>query len=61
MVIINKKNNDINFILKGNIIYWNSTKCKCIIRSIFGSELYIIVTGIDIGIILKGILEIITE
>jgi hypothetical protein len=42
---------------KANIVYWISVKYKRVIRSILVSELYILVLGFDIGIVLKGIFD----
>lgn len=41
-----------NFNIYGNIVHWNSTKCKQVTRSVLASELYGIVGGFDNAIAL---------
>ena len=43
--------------LRGNIIHWQSTKCKRITRSTLASEIYAMVTGADIAHALKTTLD----
>ena len=50
-------NNNKCFSLRGNIIHWSSVKCKRITRSALASELYGMVSGIDIGIAIKTSLD----
>jgi hypothetical protein len=49
------------FCIKGNLIYWSSTKSKRITRSILASEIYSIITGINIAFALGLILELIVK
>jgi hypothetical protein len=42
-----------NFELYGNIVHWNSTKCKRVTRSVLASELYGMVGGFDNAIALS--------
>ncbi|KAH8894751.1 hypothetical protein GQ53DRAFT_780132 [Thozetella sp. PMI_491] len=42
----------------GNVIYWSSTKCKRVIRSILASEIYGITAGFDIGYVLNHMLAL---
>lgn len=37
-----------------NIIHWISIKCKKITRSVLAFELYILVLGFDIGVVIKS-------
>ncbi|KAF2726445.1 hypothetical protein EJ04DRAFT_571271 [Polyplosphaeria fusca] len=42
-----------DFQIKGNIVHWNSIKCKRVTRSVLASELYGMVGGFDIAIALS--------
>jgi len=42
-----------NFEIKGNIVHWNSVKCKRVTRSVLASELYGMVGGFDNAIALR--------
>jgi hypothetical protein len=48
------------FIIKGNLIYWSSTKSKRITRNILASEIYSIITGVDITYAISSTLKLIT-
>jgi hypothetical protein len=48
-----------SFAFTGNIMHWNSTKCKRITRSTLASEVYEIMNEVNIGIALATTLEII--
>jgi hypothetical protein len=39
--------------MRGNLIYWSSTKSKRVTRSVLASEIYAIVASVDIAIILS--------
>ena len=43
--------------LLGNLIHWQSTKCKRVTRSTLASEIYAMVTGADIAHALKTTLD----
>ena len=45
----------------GNLIYYSSTKSKRVIRSILASEIYRIVGGVNIAIIINATINIITK
>jgi predicted phosphohydrolase len=47
------------FIIRGNLIYWSSTKSKRITRSILASEIYSMVAGVDIVYAISSILKLI--
>ncbi len=49
------------FIIKGNLIYYSSTKSKRVTRSILASEIYGIVGGVNMAIIINTTIKIITE
>ena len=44
-----------------NIIYWFSTKCKRVTRSVLASELYSIAYGFDMGALVKSIIDRVLE
>ena len=48
------------YTLHGNIIHWSSTKCKRITRSVLASEIYGMVGGFDVGVVLSTTLRLIT-
>lgn len=45
------------FKFNGNIVHWSSIKCKRVTRSVLASELYAMVHGFDIGIVIKSTLD----
>jgi hypothetical protein len=49
------------FEILGNIIHWNSSKCKRVTRSVLASELYGMMNGFDAGIALGTTLQQITS
>ena len=49
------------FKIHGNILHWSSTKCKRVTRSVLASEIYGMVDGFDIGIVLSSTLQLITD
>ena len=65
IILINKtKINSIEtnkFIIKGNLIYYSSTKSKRVTRSVLASKIYSIVGGINIAITINIIIKIITK
>ena len=42
---------------KANIIYWSSTKCKRVTRSVLASKLYAMTHSSDIGTAIKATIE----
>jgi hypothetical protein len=48
------------FIIRGNLIHWNSTKSKRVTRSILASEIYSMIAGVDIIYAIGSILKLIT-
>jgi hypothetical protein len=49
------------FIIRGNLIYWNSTKNKRITRNILASKIYSMVVGVDIVYTIGSTLKLITS
>jgi hypothetical protein len=61
-MLVNKHTNvDNTFIIYSNIIYYSSTKCKRVIRSVLTSKIYSIVNSFNIGIAITTTLRIIIE
>jgi len=50
-----------NFKIHGNIIHWNSVKCKRVTRSVLASELYGMVGGFDNAIALSTTIQQIVQ
>lgn len=50
-----------NFTIYGNIIHWNSIKCKRVTRSVLASELYGMVNGFDNAIAISTTLQQIVQ
>ena len=64
VILINEtftKFNEFEFTLNRNLIYYSSTKSKRVIRSVLASEIYGIVRGVNIAIIVNTTIYIITE
>jgi hypothetical protein len=49
------------FTIKGNLIYYSFTKTKRVTRSVLASEIYGIVGGVDIAIVINTTIKMITE
>jgi hypothetical protein len=61
-MLVNKHTNvDNTLTIYSNVIYYSSTKCKRVTRSVLASKIYGIVNGFDIGIAIATTLRIITE
>jgi hypothetical protein len=63
VILANEKINDKGgtFRIKGNLIYFSSTKSKRVIRSVLASEVYGIVAGVDIAYAIFTTLKLITD
>jgi hypothetical protein len=63
LMLINKSTStDTNtFIICSNVIYYSSTKCKRVTRSVLASEIYGIVNSFNIGIAIVTTLRMIIE
>ena len=42
---------------RANIVYWSSTKCKRVTRSVLASKLYTISNGFDIAVVVKATIK----
>ena len=60
IILINKIKGTDEFVIKGNLIYYSSTKSKRVTRSVLASEIYGMVKGVDIAITINTIIKIIT-
>jgi hypothetical protein len=62
LMLVNKST-DVNntFTICANVIYYSSTKCKRVTRSVLASEIYGMVNSFDIGIAIATTLRMITE
>jgi hypothetical protein len=61
IVLGNKKDTEETFTISGNFAYWSSVKCKRITKSVFASEVYAIVYGVDIVIAIGTTINKITN
>jgi hypothetical protein len=63
VILANEKinNKESTFRIKGNLIYFSSTKNKRVTRSILASEVYNIVAGINIAYAISTTLKLITD
>jgi len=61
IIIANKSTRENDFTIHGNFIYWSLTKSKCITRSVLASEIYGMVSGVNIAIIIRTTLKIIID
>jgi hypothetical protein len=49
------------FTIKGNLIHYSSTKCKRVTRSVLASEIYGMVGGVDMAIVINTTIRMITD
>jgi hypothetical protein len=49
------------FAIRGNLIHWSSTKSKRVTRSVLASEIYGMVSGVDMAIALGTTIKLITD
>ncbi len=63
IILANETNSTTNdeFVIKGNLIYYSSTKSKRVTRSVLASEIYGIVGGVDMAIAINTTIKMITE
>jgi hypothetical protein len=61
VIIANKTIGQDKFNIRGNLIYWSSTKSKRVTRSILASEIYGIVAGTNIIFVISLTLKLITK
>ena len=61
-MLINESYDDDNrFIIRGNLIYWSSTKSKRVIRSVLTLEIYGMVRRIDIALAMNSTIQMIVR
>jgi hypothetical protein len=63
IVLVNKEADSIMswYKLRENIMYWSFIKYKRVTRSVFASEIYGIINGFNIGIILLLTLKLVID
>ena len=65
IILVNKTETDSigtnEFIIKGNLIYYSSTKSKRVTRSVLASKIYSIVRGVNMVITINTIIKMITK
>ena len=61
IIIANETTGQDEFTIKGNLIYWSSTKSKRVTRSVLASEIYGMVGGVDMAIAINSTIKMITE
>ena len=60
-MLVNESADANTFTLRGNVIYYSSTKCKRVTRSVLALEIYSMVNGFNIGIAIATTLRMVTE
>jgi hypothetical protein len=53
--------NNSSFKIRGNLVYYNSIKSKCVIRSVLALEIYSIIRGVNMAITINIIIKMITN
>ena len=64
IILVNEtiiENNDSDFGIKGNLIYYSSTKSKQVTRSVLASEIYSIVGSVDMVVAINTTLGMIIK
>ena len=61
IVLVNETTSPRQFLMRGNLLYWSSNKCKRVTRTVLILELYTIVAGIDMTISVSTTLNYIIE
>jgi hypothetical protein len=61
IILANKASKDKDFKLKGNLIYYSSTKSKRVTRSVLALEIYGMVRGVDIAIAINTTIQMIID
>lgn len=56
-----KTNGEYNFYITGNVVHYSSTKCKRVTRSVLASEIYGMVSGVDMAISIGSTLNMILK
>src|SRR6266702_2789368 len=61
IIITNKSTKENDFTIHGNLIHWNSIKSKHVTQSILASKIYGMVGGVDIAVVIRTTLKMITD
>ncbi|RDW58864.1 hypothetical protein BP6252_13340 [Coleophoma cylindrospora] len=61
IILANESYGDESFEIKGNLIHWSSTKSKRVTRSVLASEIYGMVSGVDMAVVMSSTIRMITE
>jgi hypothetical protein len=61
IIIANESTGENDFTIYGNLIHWSSTKSKRVTRSVLASEIYGMVSGVDMAIAIGTTLKMITD
>jgi hypothetical protein len=61
IILANETIKNDEFIINGNLIHWSSTKSKRVTRSVFASEIYGMVGGVDISFVIDFTLTMIIK
>ena len=62
IILSNETANGIDeFTIKGNLIHYSSTKSKRVTRSVLALEIYGMVGGVDMAIVINTIIKMITS
>jgi len=60
IILANETKGTNEFIIKGNLIHYSSTKSKRVTRSVLASKIYGMVGGVNMAIVINTIIKIIT-
>ncbi|KAM4061543.1 polyprotein [Hirsutella rhossiliensis] len=61
IVLANEEQSPADFTIRGNVLHWSSTKSKRVTRSVLASEIYGMVQGFDMAIVIATTLQAIVK
>ncbi|KAM4067897.1 polyprotein [Hirsutella rhossiliensis] len=61
IVLANEEQSPADFTIRGNVLHWSSTKSKRVTRSVLASEIYGMVNGFDMAIVIATTLQAIVK
>ena len=61
IILVNETKGTNKFVIKGNFIYYSSTKSKRVTKSVLASEIYGMVRGVNIAIAINTTIKIIIK
>ncbi|KJZ68526.1 hypothetical protein HIM_12081 [Hirsutella minnesotensis 3608] len=61
IVLANEERSPAGFTIRGNVLHWSSTKSKRVTRSVLASEIYGMVQGFDMAIVIATTLQAIVK